>query len=210
MDIGFPPLFAKFLGFFSIASLDFLSLECILGEASDQFTSLIIYSLAPVATALAIVAVYAYRADNVTSESSLQRLKSTHVYYLLLLTYLVLPPVTLKQFQALDCVRIAHGSYLRVDTSVSCLSAKYGVTRVVNGLFLALYLGVPPLWLVLLYRERVRLNPPTTDRKLAYFLRDNDKSLEALRFLFKPYLPSLCVLDHVPMLFVWQCDHMCR
>jgi len=43
-------------------------------------------------------------------------------YAFLLFSYAVLPPVSRKLFQALDCVPITDGSYLRIDTSVqSCI-----------------------------------------------------------------------------------------
>jgi len=55
----------------------------------------------------------------------LRQIKSQAVYLFLLLTYLVLPAVAMKQFQALDCIPFAHdgSAFLRIDTGIDCNGA---------------------------------------------------------------------------------------
>jgi len=44
-------------------------------------------------------------------------------------------------------------------------------------------MSIPPIWFLLLYRKRQRLNPPTTDKILARYVRSHDQHLAPLRFL---------------------------
>ena len=124
------------------------------------------------------------------------------VNHLLLLGYLVLPSVALKQLQALDCVEVAGKHYLRIDTSVDCDSAEFKAFRVVDGLFISAYLSTPLVWLALLLTHRDSLNPPPStgsDEKLALFLRDQDQSLGPLRFLFGSYRPCFFFMEVIEM-----------
>jgi len=91
----------------------------------------------------------------------------------------------------MDCVLIAGERYLRVDTSIDCKSPKYLTFRAVNAVFICLYMSVPLSWLVLLFRLRRRLNPPTTsaDAGLVLWMRDRDPTLAPVRFLFSVYQP---------------------
>lgn len=68
-----------------------------------------------------------------------------------------------------------------------------------DGLFIAVYLGIPALWLLLLCRRRSDLNPCPRDLRFALFLRDRDDSLEPIRFLFDIYLPQYYYFEVVEM-----------
>ena len=92
--------------------------------------------------------------------------------------------------QALDCVKVAGEWYVRVDTGISCSGSKYVAFAALDAAFIAAYLGIPLLWLVLLWRQRKSLSPPTGDLGLAAYLRGADESLRPLRFLFQDYVPS--------------------
>jgi hypothetical protein len=121
---------------------------------------------------------------------------------LLLLGYLVLPSVSLKQLQALDCVTIAKKHYLRIDTSIDCDSKEFQIFRMVDGLFIIAYLATPLLWFVILAALRDSLDPAPTsgsDKKLALFLRDQNPSLRPLRFLFGAYRPPMFFMEVVEM-----------
>ena len=92
--------------------------------------------------------------------------------------------------QALDCVKVAGELYVRVDTGISCSGSKYAAFAALDAAFIAAYLGIPLLWLVLLWRQRKSLSPPTGDLGLAAYLRGADERLRPLRFLFQDYVPS--------------------
>jgi hypothetical protein len=128
-----------------------------------------------------------------------QDLNRQHTYWFLMLTYLVLPPVSRKQFQILSCVEVAGGSYLRVDTSIDCNAAKFRSFYVLDLVFILMYLSIPLVWLVLLYGRRQRLNPKTSDPKKAIALRDEDPTLRPLAFLFSVYEPRLYFWEVVDM-----------
>ena len=91
----------------------------------------------------------------------------------------------------MNCVTIAGGNYLRVDTSVVCTSPRYRTFRIVTTIFILCYMSVPLSWLLNLFRLRGRLNPPTTsaDAGLVLWMRDRDPSLAPVHFLFSVYQP---------------------
>jgi hypothetical protein len=127
--------------------------------------------------------------NSIDRAQRISRLYESCSTYLLLMTYLVLPPVSLKQYQGLNCQSIRGGSFLRIDTSIDCDSEAYVYFSRINVLCIAIYMTIPPVWLYLLWKRRQRLNPPTSDLKLAYHLRDSDEQLATLHFLFVAYQP---------------------
>lgn len=169
------------MGALSFFSFDFLSLDCLF-EKSDHTTSVYLWSAAPICVALILIVVHCGRSRSSTT--------SALTYRLLLLGYLVLPPVSLKQLQALDCVTVADKRYLRTDTSIDCDSSEFQTFKAIDGSFIALYLATPLVWFGLLYLKRDWLNPSQTsglDTKHGLFLRDTTLELEPLRFLFGIY-----------------------
>jgi hypothetical protein len=68
-------------------------------------------------------------------------INSQHAFIFLALTYGVLPPVAMTQFQAIDCVELSHdGSvFLRSDTSINCKSQEYEAFRIAVGFFIFIY-----------------------------------------------------------------------
>lgn len=119
------------------------------------------------------------------------KVKSQAVWYFLGLTYVVLPPVSMKQLQSLDCVQFSHdgSAFLRVDTAIDCQSDSYYEFRNIIIVFIVLYQLIPVLWFYMLWRVRGSLNPPVSaaDAKLAIYVRDKNVDLAPLRFLFDSY-----------------------
>ena len=106
-------------------------------------------------------------------------LEQRHTQYFVLLTYLMLPPVSFKMFQALDCVKIAGGSFLRVDTAISCNGTAFEAFRLLDVVLIAVYLSFPVIWLVLLIREE-RMSSRQLDM-------DEWRAQSPLLCLFGPY-----------------------
>jgi hypothetical protein len=79
-----------------------------------------------------------------------------------------------------------NNSDVKVDTAIDCNSKTYEKFRVGVSFFIALYQTVPLVWIVLLYRLRGSLVPPTSnnDDNLALHIRERNYRLDALRFLF--------------------------
>ena len=90
--------------------------------------------------------------------------------------------------------------YLRVDSSIDCASEEYQTFVGHMSLLIALYLAVPLVYLMLLYRVSERLHAPTAhenqeQQKLAearvLLLARSDPELRPLQFLFEGYRPQL-------------------
>lgn len=58
-------------------------------------------------------------------------------------------------------------------------------------MFVLVYMSIPLVWFIMLYRARGRLNPPTSSRDANWVLwmRERDPALAPLRFLYQPYRP---------------------
>jgi len=206
IDVAFPSPFKEMMSALSIFSFDFLSLDCFF-ENSDHFLSVYIWSAAPVVLVGVLVLIH-YIGVTYSSVSGSEASQSTLTYRLLLLGYLVLPPVSLKLLQALDCVTVADKSYLRIDTAIDCDSNEFKSFKIIDGLIIAMYLSTPLLWFALLFRERSRLNPPLGARAdehpqeaLEKLLtrRDTDTTLHPLRFLFDSYRPACYGIECLEM-----------
>ena len=113
------------------------------------------------------------------------------------------------QFKSLRCSELEglEVRYLRADTSIDCDSAEYQTFLGRVAWLLALYLCVPLVYLVLLYRVSQRLHvhaPPGVDpdeRKLEEaklrLQEESDPELRPLKFLFKGYRPQFwCVSNY--------------
>jgi hypothetical protein len=208
------------LALFSVLSLEILSLECFhAAKASERyFVTVYLWSTIPIIIALSIVVIGAVRylfaattsrimkntmMNSTSTSSSLVRdnkgistttkeaaVLNEHAWLLLLLSYLVLPPVAMKQLQGLDCIPFHHDNslYLRVDTGVNCKSNEYYEFKTIVILFFCLYQLIPLTWMWLLYRKREHLyisRGPNEKSELSK--RDGNLNLSYLRFLFKDY-----------------------
>jgi len=183
--VEFPSIYSGFVDVLSAVSLDFLSLDCI--EGTDYFSSVYAWCFVPIALAVLNFAVFAARVST-SSSSTRQGLESSHTYAFLILSYMVLPPVSRKLFQSLDCISVAGGSYLRIDTGIDCEDGAYQRFLVPASFLLVIYLSIPVVWFVLLYRKRDLLNPGTgDDPEFKRYLRSMSTEMDSFRFLFEVY-----------------------
>ena len=174
--------------------------------SSNYFTETYLWSALPLILAFVILLYFAARAaclfvgsNSIDRSRHQSQLYGSCATYLLLMTYLVLPPVSLKQFQSLNCQSIRGESFLRIDSSINCNSEAYFNFQQMIGFCVALQMTIPPFWLYLLWKQRRRLNPPTNDLRLAYHMRDSDEQLAPLSFLFAPYQPSFYYFESLEM-----------
>jgi len=104
--------------------------------------------------------------------------------------FLFLPAVASTQFRALHCAVLKDGtSYLIANSAIDCNSESYHRFVAINGCLIAIYQAIPLFYLGILYQHRKRINPHHSFKHpvKAYRKRDNDKSLDLIRFLFKDY-----------------------
>jgi hypothetical protein len=183
-------MFTRMLSLLSVLSLDMLSLECFqkTKDASRYFDTIYVWSTLPVLMGAFIVGLGMVRI--VLRQLPKTTILNQHAWLLLLLSYLVLPPVVMKQLQALDCIPFNHdhSSYLRVDTAVDCESSDYARFKSVVIMFICFYQLIPLTWMWLLYQKRDALYIPRGPNESSFLtIRDTDPSLSYLRFLFKDY-----------------------
>ena len=151
--------------------------------ADRYYGTTVIWILFPLIIAALVLVVGVLRAFHCRSAASgdegTQRVKNQHVYVLLLLSYLILPPVSARQLASLDCVPFEHdgSSFLRADTAIDCQSPGYRFFSLFVIISLVVYQSIPLLWLVSLFRVRRELNPDTSniDPRLALFIRDSNR-----------------------------------
>ena len=190
LDVTFPEPYDTFLSRLSWVSLDFISFECVLKQSDSLYFSVYALSALPFLAILLNGAVYVlrrWRAMCIDRTGDDDQLNHQHAYVAILITYLVLPPVSRRQFQALDCVAVAEGSFLRVDTSINCESSKFQAFRVVDALLITVYLSIVLFWLVILLKHRKHMNPWLSDEARSLYLRNKDPKLASFSFLFQVY-----------------------
>lgn len=203
LGIALPHPYPETMKAFSLFSLDFFPLRCL---SSSYFEETYFWSAIPLLFVIIIVLFFAASASralaaNIALDRSrqLRHLFNRCMANLLLMTYLVLPPVSFKQYEGLACHSLKDKKFLRADTSIDCVSTAYFEFRRMNGVCIAIYSAITPMWLYLLWNQRRRLNPPTTDLRLAYHLRDMDEMLAHLRFLFDAYHPRFYYFEAIEM-----------
>ena len=196
LTMVFPEPFGRFLYLLNFLSFDFLSLDCVSGEA-NFFSRVYVTSFVPMGASLLNAVVYWVRAqlvegDDKEKNSRRRELFSAHGFMFLLLTYCVIPPCALIQFQALDCDTLEHTgeSFLRVDSNINCDSPDYRAFLVADVFFVLIFMSLPLLWWVLLWRERESLNPNGMRELTALRNRENNTELLHLAFLFSDYRPQ--------------------
>jgi hypothetical protein len=119
-------------------------------------------------------------------EDSLNKAIAKHSRALLAFTFLIFSPVSTVVFQTFACDYLAgtNDSWLRADYSISCDSDRYKAYRVYGVFMILLYpLGIPALYIYLLWRHRVNLMQ-SNDK------RDVDVTLHTTSFLWSPYTPD--------------------
>jgi len=109
--------------------------------------------------------------------------------------YLFLPVVSNSQFKGLNCLKLAggSGSYLKADTSVDCDGPEHQRFVFVNMILIICYQSIVAMYIYLLWNARKRINPSEKcdgDRQEALRMRDADKSLDPIRFLFASSRPN--------------------
>lgn len=175
------------LGFMGVFSLDFLALECVSSGKNKYFSTVYLWCCMPIALSLLISAIGLGRYSIANNSKDRIKIQNQHVWLLLFLSYLVLPSVSSKQLQSLDCVPINGESFIRSETSIDCSSQDYLDFRWTVLFFIVLYQLIPIIWMISLFRHRDALNPAPDDPAHAVFIRDHNIELSSLRFLFTDY-----------------------
>jgi hypothetical protein len=192
-----PALYMKFLRWLSVINLDMkwlLSAGCIV--SLDFYGKLLTTTLLPICVIAVLGLIhlrvrykhqtYRYTTTAALHEELLNNAIAKHSRALLAFTFLIFSPVSTVVFQTFACDYLegANNSWLRADYSISCESDRYKAYRVYGVFMILLYpLGIPALYIYMLWRHRVNLRK--TDNK-----REIDVSLHTTSFLWSPYTPN--------------------
>jgi len=213
LDVSLPWPFSKMVGGMSFISFDFLTLKCF---ESNYLLSVILWSIFPILVVIINFFVYTVRISRLHGLSVWNSFKSSlnhkeismsrkrqsidilrqHMSLFILWSYLVVPPVTRKQLEALDCVEVSNKLYVRTETQVSCQTKSYHLFEFGDILFVCIYLSVPLIWLMMLFKQRdkIRAKAESVQQEVdkSMILRNEHKAeLAPLRLLFDVYRPSL-------------------
>jgi len=162
LDIKFSSPFSDMYQYLSIFSFDFLSIECFTSH-SRYYKSVYLWSLLPIFICFVVILVFVLRYFILRHYDLFEYNKTTimnqHIWFVLVLTYVILPATSMKQLQSLNCIEVNQNSYLRYDTSINCNSQTYVSFRAWVIFLFCCYQIIPIVWMVLLYQKRHLLRP---------------------------------------------------
>lgn len=202
IEVVFPSPFQDMLQSLSLFSVDVGGSSC---WGLDLYDSVYLASTVPLFLGAIITLVLCGRLPAARNDDSRRKIQAQHSWLLLLLSFLVLPPVSLVQLRALDCIHLEPSpgltySVIRSDTSMDCESASHQDFVAADSVLIALYLLAPVVWLGLLLRHKHHLNPSgVADNRQAVRIRQYNEGLAPLRFLFESYRPQLFYWETVEM-----------
>ena len=219
--LSFPVVFESFLdNVLSLVSLsfvgDFVGIDCLV--ETNFYSKFLVQTLTPLAVCLVLGIVYgralivehtknaALQLSRVREEQAREAHREERhesevmvMSTVLLMTYIILPTVSVTIFNLFACESFDDGTrMLMVDYSISCQTDTYTAYKVL-GVFMVLVwpLGVPLLYLAVLYRRRHRLNPAywvpeckdMDEEQICNFREENSRN-DNIRFLFDMYRPK--------------------
>ena len=132
-----------------------------------------------------------------------RRIFALHVKAALMVCFIVYPTSSGTICEVLrPCQHFAYeGSFLRADLSKRCGTATH-LTFVLFGsaMLVVITCGVLAVFTLLLYTNRDRISPPAKDELTKVRVREADRSLDSIQFLFKDYKSSCLYMETVEML----------
>ena len=205
LDMTFPAPFSTMAGKVTFVQMDFLSIDCIKGSSfhsnvyATSFFPLILFFTVFVSY---VASVSLAKLSGLLNKAKKEQLYAFHFGAFLTITYLVVPAVCSSQLRGLNCVQYVNSNeaYLKADTSIDCNGSVHQAFIVHNLVMIFAYQMIPIGWICVLYRARDRLNPAgATDEADALRRRDEDSSLQPLKFLFVDLRPSRWIHEVVDM-----------
>lgn len=95
--MNFPYPFNSLLSGLSLFSFDFISSACMFPESSNLLSEVYLWTSMPAALAGGLLVSYSFRSR--WPGADVHDLRNRHTYYVLFMSHLTLPSVSLKQFQ---------------------------------------------------------------------------------------------------------------
>jgi hypothetical protein len=204
--IKFPPIYSRVTAFIGgVVSLDFISflpLGCMF--SNDFYSSLLAYTAFPLLLSAILIGYYVSLSKKTDEDSVSTRNKVFELF--LLMTFILLPSVSIKIFSTFACHDFDDGSsFLKVDYSIDCKASTHSFYSLYSGLMILVYpIGIPFMYWYLLWRRRHLLScshrakemEMSEDRALKSALEEREANeeehatLKALSFLYGSYEPK--------------------
>ena len=205
-EMKFPPVFnhtmAFMHGILSVNVISLMPLGCIL--PSNYHTSLVYYTICP----LVFWVVAMLTCAIMDKAGKFQNLQNKIFSFVLLMSFLLLPILSVKIFNTFSCQEFdtGYGRYLKVDLSIDCDSPEHQRFQIFAAVMIVIYpIGVPAWYYSLLSKQHDKLDPGQKkltiseggeEEGLAEALRrrqvieKSDPKVNRLKFLYKAYEPS--------------------
>jgi hypothetical protein len=197
MSFTLPSLFLSWIGLLGVLDLNVMgivSVDCL--HATSHYDRTLVMCLLPAGVVLLLAVVHGVvsRRWRVTKPHRVGWLRDKCSQAALFLIFLIYPSVCTAIFRCLPCDELDNGErYLRADASIDCNGSNRIAWLSFVWIAILVYpIGVPVLFLFILWRARKRVNPPCKkDERLEDVIkkRDNDASIQHLSFLFGSYKP---------------------
>ncbi|CAM9782397.1 unnamed protein product, partial [Laminaria digitata] len=191
-NVTYPGVYETFLSRLGIINLDIrfvMSAGC-LWPGVDFHDRLIADTILPL-TILGILGMtyaIALRRDSTADDRLRERIRNKHLSAVLFLLFFVYSSVSSTAFGMFACDSLDDGEeYLRADYRILCTDAKHRALQGYAAIMILVYpVGIPLLFVVLLYRHRVVLADPWADKAKA----------QSISSLWAPYRPG-CIYYEV-------------
>ena len=204
--IEFPPYYKKVTSFLGgLVSLDFISilpLGCM--APTDFYNALLVYTLLPILISAVLIGYYIFLSRRSDDKAISRRIKVFETF--LVLTFLVLPTVSVKIFSTFACHAFDNGrSFLKVDYSIDCQAPQHSQFVQFASLMVLVYpIGIPAMYYYLLWKKKALLDPGQEEKEhrmsdedaLRETLKEREEleekypDMKSLRFLYESYEPK--------------------
>jgi hypothetical protein len=202
LDLKFPYPFNKLLAFLNLFQLDLglLPLACV--AKYEYFESLLVATLVPLGLIALIALAAGLRAHFALDAKMKADILAQHTKAALMLCFVTHPTSSATIFEILrPCDHYSYeGSFLPIDHSKRCNTAihrsfvAFGIA-----MLLVITFGMVVLFTTLLYKNRHRVCPSAKDELTKLRIRDAEKSLAPIDFLFKDYRSSCLYMEPVEL-----------
>ena len=193
--IQYPSPYSQFLSFFSFFEMDLFSVAKMDCAVSGGFLGKLIFSTCiPIGISFFLFIGWIVGLKFYSRETrQFKIIENTLINLFIIMTYVLFPSLCATIFSSVVCEEFDDGSsYLRADYSVDCDSSEYSS---IFGLALVMILvypiGIPSMYLVMLWRNREKLDPQKffTEMSLGESVVKREKEVNHLKFLFDAFLP---------------------
>jgi hypothetical protein len=165
--------------FVSFSGLNFGSPQCYASRRLDYIDNMVMQTLTPIVVILLLVLCFGIHVTKLVrggaTHADIQTIVGRYATFFFLITYLVLPTVTVTIAGSVYCIDVDPDRqvsskplyYLNKDLSISCDSNRYQFGIIWAAVMVIVYpVGIPALYLYVLYRNRHAIMYGTPEKEL--------------------------------------------